>query len=88
MGKESEKNGCVYMYYKITLLYSRNYHNLINQLYFNKTLKNEKKPEPQKTYICDLSDLIFYVLKHFILHPGNYFIITHQLFPTRLKRQK
>ena len=35
------------MYNWITLLYSRNDHNIINQLYFNKVLKNEKK----KVYI-------------------------------------
>ena len=33
----------IYMYNWITLLYSRNDHNLINQLYFKQTLKNEKK---------------------------------------------
>ena len=43
MGKESEKNGCVCIYNWITLLYSRNYHNIVNQLYFNKTLKMDKK---------------------------------------------
>ena len=26
-----------------TLLYRGNYHNIVNQLYFNKTFKNEKK---------------------------------------------
>ena len=31
------------MYNRITLLYSRNYHNIVNQLYLNKTLKNKKK---------------------------------------------
>ena len=41
--KKSQKNGCVYMYDCITLLYSGNYHYTVNQLYFNKTLKNEKK---------------------------------------------
>ena len=42
VGEESEKEWCVYIYNWITLLYSRNYHNMVNQLYFNKTLKNEK----------------------------------------------
>ena len=41
--KNLKENGCVYMYNQITLLYSRNYHNLVNQLYFNKMLKNDKK---------------------------------------------
>ena len=27
-------------------MYSRNYHDIVNQLYFNKTLKNEKKGVP------------------------------------------
>ena len=31
------------MYNRITLLYSRNDHNMVNQLYFNKTSKSEKK---------------------------------------------
>ena len=35
-----KKNGCVYLYNWITLLYSRNCHNIVNQLYFSKTLKN------------------------------------------------
>ena len=34
--KNLKKNGCVYMYNWITLLFSRNYHNIVNQLYFNK----------------------------------------------------
>ena len=38
-----KENGCVYIYKWITLLCSRNYHSLVNRLYFNKTLKNERK---------------------------------------------
>ena len=34
--KNLKENGYVYMYDRITLLYSRNYHNLVNRLYFNK----------------------------------------------------
>ena len=34
--KNLKENGCVYMYNWITLLYSRNYHNTVNQLYVNK----------------------------------------------------
>ena len=41
--KNLKNNGCVFMYNWITLLYSRNYRKLINQLHFNQTLKNEKK---------------------------------------------
>ena len=36
-GKESEREWICYRYNRITLLYSRNYFNLVNQLYFNKT---------------------------------------------------
>ena len=43
MEKESEKKGCMYMYNWIILLYSRDYHNIVNKLYFNKTLKNENE---------------------------------------------
>ena len=34
-----------YKYNFITLFYSRNYHNIENQLYINKTLKSDKKKE-------------------------------------------
>ena len=43
--KNLKENECEYMYNWITLLYSRNYDNIVNQLYFNKTLKNDKKKE-------------------------------------------
>ena len=33
-------NGYVSMYGEITLLYSRSYHNIVNQLYFNKIKNN------------------------------------------------
>ena len=36
------------MYNWITLLYSRNDHNIVNQLYFNKTLKMKKIDQPKK----------------------------------------
>ena len=36
-------NGCVHIFNWITLLYARNYHNIVNQLYFNKIKKNENK---------------------------------------------
>ena len=39
--KKKKKNGCASRYNWITLLYSRNYQNIVNQLYCNKTLKNE-----------------------------------------------
>ena len=41
VGKESGKEYMIYNW--IILLYSRNYHNTVNQLYFQKTLKNKKK---------------------------------------------
>ena len=40
--KELNENGGVYTYNWIPLLPSRNDHNIVNQPYFNKTLKNEK----------------------------------------------
>lgn len=40
VGKDSkEKHGWVYLYNRISLLYSRKYHNIVNQPYFNKTFK-------------------------------------------------
>ena len=41
--KDLKKNGSLYMHNRITLWYGRNYHNIVNQLYINKTLKSEKK---------------------------------------------
>ena len=35
--KNLKENGCVCMYNWIALLYSRNYHNIVDWLYFNKT---------------------------------------------------
>ena len=62
MGKNMKKNWCVYMYNWVTLLYSRNYYNTVNQLYFNKTLKNEKRKKKQAqtevTYPKPYQDLI------------------------------
>ena len=37
VGKEPEKEWMCDMYNWITLLYSRNYHNFVNPLYFDKT---------------------------------------------------
>ena len=37
--KNLSKNGYMHMYDWVTLLYSRNYHNLVSQLHFNKNLK-------------------------------------------------
>ena len=39
VGKESEREWMCYMYNRITLLHSRNYNNIVNQLYFKKTSK-------------------------------------------------
>ena len=46
--KNLKKNICVYVYNWITLLYNRNYHYVLNQLYFNKTFKNEKGKRKEK----------------------------------------
>ena len=40
--KEYEKE-CMSMYNGITLLYSRNEHNIVNQLYLNKIIKKKTK---------------------------------------------
>ena len=37
--KNMKENGCVYMFNCITLLYSRNYHNLVNQPHFHNSIK-------------------------------------------------
>ena len=42
---------CVYMYNWITSLYSRNYHKLVNQLYFNKTWKKWRKKEKHEVIV-------------------------------------
>ena len=42
MGKESE-NGCVYVYDWVTLLYNKNYHNLV---YFNTTFFKKVRETP------------------------------------------
>ena len=43
MGEESEKEWmCIYVQLNHFVAH-RNYHNIVNQLYVNKTLKNEKK---------------------------------------------
>ena len=42
LGKNLKENGYVHMYNWITLLYSRNYHNIVNELYFNKALRKWK----------------------------------------------
>ena len=34
---------CVYIYNWVTLLYSRNYYNIVNQLYFNKKWEKKRK---------------------------------------------
>ena len=41
MGKLSEKNEYMYMYNWITMLYTWNQHDIENQLYSNKNLKNK-----------------------------------------------
>ena len=47
MGKESEKNGCVYANNRVTLLHSRNDPSIANQLYVNKPSTNEKKKKKE-----------------------------------------
>ena len=50
------------MYNQISLLYSKGWHNIVNQLYFNKKNKVQKK-ETQKYFkaeFCFLSELLSY----------------------------
>ena len=35
VGKYMKQNVCIYIYNRIPLLYSRNYHSIVNQLHFN-----------------------------------------------------
>ena len=39
-GKEYKKE-CIYVYNRVILWYSRNEHNTVNQLYFNKMIKGK-----------------------------------------------
>ena len=48
--KNLKEKGYVYMYNWTTLLHSWNYHNLVNQIYVNKTLKKFKKRNPGKIF--------------------------------------
>ena len=48
VGNESDKLWRLYMYSWITLLYSRNCHNMVHQLCFHKTLKVKKKKKIPK----------------------------------------
>jgi len=41
--KNLKENQCVYLYNWITLLYNKDCHDILNQLYFSRILKNEKK---------------------------------------------
>ena len=59
--KNLKENGCVYMYNWITLLYSRNYLNIVKQLCFNNTLKTWKT---NKTHECPVTNT--YVLKRLL----------------------
>ena len=46
------KKECIYVFNWVTLLYSRNKHNTVNQLYFNKKIKSKTikyKDEQNKT---------------------------------------
>ena len=42
MMKDKKKNVYTYMYNWVTSLYSRNWHNTVNQLYFHKKVKKKK----------------------------------------------
>ena len=59
--KNLKENGGVYMDHWITFLYRRSYHNLVNQLYFNETLKKEVG----FVYICMYIGVCIYVYSIF-----------------------
>ena len=67
------------MHNGIILLCSRNCHNIVNQLYFNKTVKNEKNQTQQvESHILLLTSLKYITHLTFLLpyshnHPGNIF---------------
>ena len=42
MMKDKKKNVYTYMYNWVTSPYGRNWHNTVNQLYFNKKVKKKK----------------------------------------------
>ena len=64
--KNLKENGCLFMYDWITLLYSRNYHNPVNQQHFNKTNLKIKK--------IKISLILFFPLYTFNFHiPIRYF---------------
>ena len=50
MEDNGRKRIYVYMHDSVTLLYGRNWHNIVNQLYFNlqKYVQEKKKVEEQK----------------------------------------
>ena len=55
--KKLKENRCVFIYNWITLLYSRNYRNIVSQPHSSKTLTSEKRKESQNTFLnwCDIS---------------------------------
>ena len=63
------------MYNWITLLYSRNYHNIVNELYFNKILKNEKKNRARKE-----ADFFLLLYSEVCREPCLFFLVLQRLF--------
>ena len=43
------------MYNWITLLYRRNQHNIVNQLYFNKEIKRNRGSQPSEMHVLNLA---------------------------------
>ena len=54
--KNLRENGYMYTYERTSLLYSRNDHNLVNQLYFNKT---SKKNEVLKSVVLSTLTVLY-----------------------------
>ena len=71
MGNNIKKKKCIYMYDRVTLLYSRNWHTIVNQLYFNrnyKTLKNQ----PNSLSFCSIPALLNSLFVHQTMHSSTY----------------
>ena len=59
--KNLKESRYVYVCNRITLFCSRNYHNIVNQLHFNKTLKNGKRKLKQEGYNLSVESLSYVI---------------------------
>ena len=80
VGKESEREWMCVRVYLNPLLHSRNCHKLVNQLYFKKTFKNEKKYS-LKLHIFQISFPSNLVIQKFHIAMGTLSSKRSQLLP-------